>query len=400
MKKDVIICVDDEQMILNSLHTQLERKFGRIYEYEFAESADEAQEVIDELIEDGYTIALIISDQIMPEMMGDEFLTKVHQTFPEIIKILLTGQAGLDSAVNAINNANLFRYLTKPWEENDLLLSVEKALEQFNLINNLRKQNQQLENNYQQLINQQKATKLATQAKLNAETENRSKSAFLANMSHEIRTPLSTIIGYSEMLLEDVTEQQHLNYIPDIENIKIAGNHLLALINDILDLAKIQSGKMELYIQPININDLLSEIKSLANQLATKKSNTLIINSIDLGTIKTDKLRLKQVIINLLSNACKFTQQGRITLDVEKTQKDKNDWLKISITDTGVGMNTEQISKIFNEFEQANQSIATQYGGTGLGLSLSKQICELLSGSIQIESQPDVGSIFMVEIPY
>ncbi|MBT4838428.1 MAG: response regulator, partial [Methylococcales bacterium] len=202
MKKDVIICVDDEQMILNSLHTQLERKFGRIYEYEFAESADEAQEVIDELIEDGYTIALIISDQIMPEMMGDEFLTKVHQTFPEIIKILLTGQAGLDSAVNAINNANLFRYLTKPWEENDLLLSVEKALEQFNLINNLRKQNQQLENNYQQLINQQKATKLATQAKLNAETENRSKSAFLANMSHEIRTPLSTIIGYSEMLLE------------------------------------------------------------------------------------------------------------------------------------------------------------------------------------------------------
>ncbi|MBT7410301.1 MAG: hybrid sensor histidine kinase/response regulator [Methylococcales bacterium] len=400
MKKDVIICVDDEQMILNSLHTQLERKFGRIYEYEFAESADEAQEVIDELIEDGYTIALIISDQIMPEMMGDEFLTKVHQTFPEIIKILLTGQAGLDSAVNAINNANLFRYLTKPWEENDLLLSVEKALEQFNLINNLRKQNQQLENNYQQLINQQKATKLATQAKLNAETENRSKSAFLANMSHEIRTPLSTIIGYSEMLLEDVTEQQHLNYIPDIENIKIAGNHLLALINDILDLAKIQSGKMELYIQPININDLLSEIKSLANQLATKKSNTLIINSNDLGTIKTDKLRLKQVIINLLSNACKFTQQGRITLDVEKTQKDKNDWLKISITDTGVGMNTEQISKIFNEFEQANQSIATQYGGTGLGLSLSKQICELLSGSIQIESQPDVGSIFMVEIPY
>ena len=205
---------------------------------------------------------------------------------------------------------------------------------------------------------------------------------------------------YSEMLLEDVTEQQHLNYIPDIENIKIAGNHLLALINDILDLAKIQSGKMELYIQPININDLLSEIKSLANQLATKKSNTLIINSNDLGTIKTDKLRLKQVIINLLSNACKFTQQGRITLDVEKTQKDKNDWLKISITDTGVGMNTEQISKIFNEFEQANQSIATQYGGTGLGLSLSKQICELLSGSIQIESQPDVGSIFMVEIPY
>lgn len=400
IKKQVIIGVDDEQMILNSLSTQLNRSFGDKYEYEFAESAEEALELIEELIEDGYEVIMIITDQIMPGKMGDEFLVEIHHKYPWIVKLLLTGQAGLESAINAINNANLFRYVTKPWDENDLLLSVDKGLQQYHLIDDLKNKNKLLEIKNKELIEHQKQKETALRARLEAETANRAKSAFLANMSHEIRTPLNAIIGYSEMLLEDPDSITSEEFVGDIEKIKSSGKHLLELINSILDLAKIQAGKMEANIETIEIEHLMNDIKTMTEPLVMKNKNQLIFNVCDgCEVIESDFLRLKQILFNLISNASKFTANGQVSISVDKKNLDNKHYLVFSVSDDGIGMTRLQLDTVFDAFSQAEKTTSSKYGGTGLGLNICQKLVELLAGKVDVQSQPDKGTTFNVYLP-
>jgi CheY-like chemotaxis protein/nitrogen-specific signal transduction histidine kinase len=230
---------------------------------------------------------------------------------------------------------------------------------------------------------------------------NRAKSAFLANMSHELRTPLNAIIGYSELLEEVADELKIEDEIgPDLNKIHSSGKHLLAIINDILDLSKIEAGKMEFFSQNCELESLANEVSHTLQPVINKNSNTLKINlEKDLGSISVDITRLRQVLFNLLSNACKFTEKGDITFTIARKTIREMDWVNFTISDTGIGMDTDQVEKLFKSFSQVHSDNIQKYGGTGLGLAITKRICEMMGGDIFVESKPDEGSTFSVHLP-
>lgn len=235
-------------------------------------------------------------------------------------------------------------------------------------------------------------------ARLQAATS--AKNVFLANMSHELRTPLNAIIGYSELLKEEAEENQLQGLVDDFSKIQNAGHHLLALINDILDVAKIEEGKIELHYEEICINDFVNSIYSVTQLLVKKNRNRLYVSCPDnAGTMVVDMTRLKQSLINLVSNAAKFTKQGDIHFIVQTTIRDDIEWISFSVKDTGVGIARDKISKIFEQFSQADSSTTKEYGGTGLGLTLAKQFVELMQGSLKVSSEKGKGAVFTVTLP-
>jgi signal transduction histidine kinase len=241
-------------------------------------------------------------------------------------------------------------------------------------------------------------------AKEAAEAANRLKSVFLLNMSHELRTPLNAIIGYSEMVQEEAADlgdvTQH--FIPDLQKVQGAGKHLLALINDILDLSKIEAGAMELHLETFDIASMLREVVTAMQALVEEKANTLEVRSAcELGTMRADLSKVRQSLFNLLSNACKFTERGRITLTVSRTLDSLSsaDWITFRIADTGIGMTPEQMAKLFQPFTQADASTTRQYGGAGLGLAITKRFCRMMGGDITVDSEVGKGSTFTIRLP-
>ncbi len=215
-------------------------------------------------------------------------------------------------------------------------------------------------------------------------------------MSHELRTPLNAIIGYSEMLEEDALDAGQDDFIPDLQKIHSAGKHLLSLINDILDLSKIEAGKMELFVEPFEVRPTLDSVATTVRPLIEKNGNRLELQFDDgLGTMHSDLTRVRQVLLNLLSNASKFTENGTITLRAAR----EGERFVFSVSDTGIGMTPEQQGKLFEAFSQADVSTAARYGGTGLGLAISKRFCQMLGGDISVHSEAGVGSIFTVTLP-
>jgi signal transduction histidine kinase len=224
------------------------------------------------------------------------------------------------------------------------------------------------------------------------------KSQFLANMSHELRTPLNAIIGVSEMLREDA-EAAKQDTEP-LDRVLGAGRHLLALINDILDLSKIEAGRMELQLEDFALAPLIDGVVKTVEPLAAKNSNRLVVHCDGaIESLHADSMRLRQALLNLLSNGNKFTERGTITVHARKAQENSRDWITIAVADTGIGMTPEQTGKLFQEFSQASSKTASKYGGTGLGLAISKRFCQMMGGDITVESEPGRGSTFTIRLP-
>jgi PAS domain S-box-containing protein len=233
-----------------------------------------------------------------------------------------------------------------------------------------------------------------------AEAANRAKSTFLANMSHELRTPMNAIIGYSEMLAEDAEDEGHEEMIPDLSKINAAGKHLLALINDILDLSKIEAGRMDLYLERFDLRQMLDEAAATVAPLVTTNENRLVTDfGDDLGSVRADLTKLRQAMFNLLSNAAKFTRNGTITLAATRESREGGDWVSLSVTDTGIGIGEDKLEHVFEEFSQADGSTTRDFGGTGLGLPISRRFCRMMGGDITVSSEPGVGSTFTIELP-
>ena len=233
-----------------------------------------------------------------------------------------------------------------------------------------------------------------------AEDANRAKSAFLANMSHELRTPLNAILGYSEMLEEEAQDRGLLDFVPDLERVRTAGKHLLRLINDILDLSKIEAGKMDLFVESFELPSLLREVESTMTPLAGKRGNTLETRFPQgIGSMRSDLTRVRQILLNLTGNAIKFTENGAVSLEARRVSEPGREWVVFDVKDSGIGMTPEQLGKLFKAFTQADASTSRRYGGTGLGLTISRQLCHLMKGEVNVTSEAGKGSSFTVRLP-
>jgi signal transduction histidine kinase/CheY-like chemotaxis protein len=237
-------------------------------------------------------------------------------------------------------------------------------------------------------------------AKEASEAANKTKSLFLANMSHELRTPLNAIVGYSEMLQEEAVERNLDSFVADLEKINGAGKQLLGLINDILDLSKIEAGKMELYLESFDLHSLIDEVASTIQPMVANNANELKIESpSDLGVMRADKVKVRQALFNLLSNAAKFTHEGFITLRAERQRMDGSEWIVFRVTDTGIGLSDEKILRLFQDFTQADASTTRKFGGTGLGLALTRRFCQMMGGDVTVRSVAGAGSTFTIKLP-
>ncbi|WP_054535448.1 sensor histidine kinase [Herpetosiphon geysericola] len=268
------------------------------------------------------------------------------------------------------------------------------------LLDKIQAQTSQLERERELLANEISQRKQIEQsllaAKEDAELANHSKSQFLAMMSHELRTPLNAIIGYSELLQEDAAAEQLTTFEQDLKIIHNAGVHLLGLINSVLDLAKIEAGRMELFGQDFQVHELIDDLVLYCQPQIAKNSNRLVLDIAEnVGLMHSDVQKLRQILLNLLSNAAKFTQQGTITLRAKRD----GDWLHFEVADSGIGMSSEQLANLFQPFVQAEQSTAARFGGTGLGLAISRSLAKLLGGDVMVESIQGQGSSFQLIVP-
>ena len=254
-------------------------------------------------------------------------------------------------------------------------------------------------------VHRKRGEEQLAKAKEVAEDASRTKSLFLANMSHELRTPLNAILGYSEMLQEEAEDQGVPDFVPDLQKINSAGRHLLSLINDILDISKIEAGKMELYVEEFDVAILLAEVESTVRPLVEKNENVLVVERRgDLSVMRNDVTKVRQCLFNLVSNAAKFTQDGRIALVASRERMEgvdspePQDWIVFRVSDTGIGMSAEQILRLFQAFTQADASTTRRFGGTGLGLAITRRFCQMMGGDVTVSSVPGEGSAFTIKI--
>ncbi|WP_370978443.1 response regulator [Agaribacterium sp. ZY112] len=405
-----LLLVDDEEFNLKALKRTLR---GHGFNIFCAPNGETALQIMED-----ENIAIIVSDMRMPSMSGDELLIKIDERWPETLKVILTGYTDISNTLNVLHHASIFRYISKPWDDELLLSTLLEAsaiywarVIDFYFEKSTKKENIKLQDANQHLkesVNQSHSQLKKINEKLKsayegerrlrkerqeAERESIAKSQFLATMSHEIRTPLNSIIATNSLLLEsDLTDDQR-----ELVNLSLnGGNILLSLIGDILDFSKINAGKLELNESWFNIIDVIDETcELLSSQVIDKPVDVAaVIHRHTPTEVYGDETRIRQIITNLISNALKFTEAGCVELEIQYDQS-----LSISINDSGIGMSEQDVTSIFDEFTQIDSGNTRTQGGTGLGLSICRQLTHLMGGEIQVQSTLGQGSHFCVTLP-
>jgi len=329
---------------------------------------------------------LILLDVMMPGMDGFEAcqVLKSKQQTQDIPIIFMTALADTVDKVKgfALGAAD---YVTKPIQHEEVLARVNNHLNFTRLQRQLEKRTLQLEQS--NLENER--------ARRSADAANRAKSVFLANMSHELRTPLNAIIGYSEMLREEVQDMGYEDIIPDLDKIQTAGKHLLGIVSDVLDIAKIEAEKIELKNHEFDIAALIEDVVTVIEPSMENGNQLITEYASDIGTMIADEAKIQQILLNLLSNAIKFTQNGRITLSASRS----DEWVSFTVADTGIGISEQQLEYIFKPFTQIDGSSTREYGGTGLGLAICEHYCMMMQGNVSATSELGKGSVFHVNVP-
>jgi signal transduction histidine kinase len=354
---------------------------------------------------------IVLADAARDARFGQDRYVAIHRP-ASLLCMPLLNQGTLSGVVYLENNLTTGAFTPARLEVLGLLAGQATiAIENARLYSELDTYRSQLEQRVELRTSELRESNLQLeQARATAEAANQAKSMFLSNMSHELRTPLNAIIGYSDMMLEEADEAGQAQNSADLRKIRAAGQHLLAVINDILDLSKIEAGKMDLYIEPFRVADLVRDVANTIQPLIEKRSNSLHIDlAADVGLINSDLTKVRQILFNLLSNASKFTEQGTITLRLRILDSQAVPdwvptgqhaaWLLFEISDTGIGMTPEQLGRLFQPFTQADSSMTRNYGGTGLGLTITRHFCQMLGGDIHVTSEYQVGSTFTVVVP-
>jgi two-component system sensor histidine kinase ChiS len=390
-----VLVVDDEpvnqQVLANHLSLQ---------SYTIVPAMNGA-EALRTLQDDEEGFDLVILDVMMPGMSGYEVCRTMRESFSllELPVLMLTAKNQTKDFIHGLE-AGANDYITKPFDKRELLARVRTLLTLKEAVQSATAKARELLAIEQKSRGLEQQVNAANRSEEEARAAERHKEDFLAMMAHELRTPLNAIIGYSEILHEDLEIDEQHQFIPDVNKVQTSAKHLLALINNILDLSKIERGKMELYIEDCEMVPFIDKIITTIEPLANRNGNLLEVSySDDLSHFRSDMTKVSQILINLLSNACKFTRQGSVKLSVQQFEKDEDVHLRFSVKDTGIGMTREQVAKLFMPFHQASSRIQRDFGGTGLGLVICKRFCDLMNGNIEVSSEIGEGTTFSLEIP-
>ena len=388
--KQAIICVDDEDIILEALKNQLGPFFENQFQIETATSAEDALEIYDELIDSGYEVPVVISDYLMPGTRGDEFLIKVHTKNPNTLKILLTGHANIEGITNAINKANLYRYIPKPWDRDDLILTVREAIRSFLQEMEIKQKNIEL-----QAINEN-LEKLVEDRTSELAEANATKDKFFSIIAHDLKNSFCGLLGYSEILHSDFDNFQDEDKKLMIGTIRQVSEQAYKLLQNLLDWARMQTGSIQFTPTEFVLAKCISEEFSLQQEIAKQKELTLEYHSDSEIKVMADKNMISTVIRNLISNAIKFTpEKGKIKVTLTR----EGPLAIVSVIDSGIGISPENIKKLFKVNEDFKTYGTNNEEGTGLGLILSKEFANKNGGEILIESTLGVGTTISFTVP-
>ena len=390
MNKQAIICIDDEVIVLDALTEQLQNEFGEQYTIEVAENADEALEIVGEYVDQAIEIPVVIADFIMPGMKGDELLEKIYKLKPETRNILLTGQASLQGVSNAVNKANLYRYITKPWDKNDLVLTIREALRSFDQEKTILRQNSELKelSSSLELKVEQRTVELKD---LNA-----TKDKFFSIIAHDLKNPFNTLMGFSELMLLNMDAYDKKQISEFINIIHTTSKNAYSLLENLLDWSRSQTGRIEIKPDIINLYSLVEENINLLKGIAGNK-NISLINDVNSDTLAyADPNMINTVIRNLISNAIKYTSKGG---NVTVSSEVNGEFAVIHVSDSGIGIKAENIEKLFRIDVNYSTRGTEDEQGTGLGLILCKEFIQKNNGTIGVESTYGEGSRFTFRLP-
>jgi signal transduction histidine kinase len=366
-----ILVVDDEPDVELLINQQFRRQI-RAGEFTFSFARDGEQALT--VLQNDAGFDLMLLDINMPVMDGLTLLARLPELQAQVRAIIVSAYGDMPN-IRAAMNRGAFDFVLKPIDMVDLQATIRKALDNIAKLREIERR------------------------RLAAERARSNLSHFLANMSHELRTPLNAIIGLTEMMVTNAARFGTEKAQEPLQRVNRAGTHLLGLINQVLDLSKIEAGKLELNPQTVQLASLIKDVISTAEQLAEQNKNRLIVDAQEnLGALTVDPMRLRQILLNLLSNACKFTKAGEVALRVKRVVNGGN-WVELAVSDTGIGMTAEQQAKLFAEFSQAEATTAQRFGGTGLGLAISRKLARVMGGDVTATSEPGKGSVFTIRLP-